>query len=145
MSSRKILEVIVVGLWLMIAVSIFVVDRQKHEPAPDPPIAEFDNDKKIEIKEKIYLKKIIVISANSFDLTLKDEKSTRILAKLDVVVAEEAKQKIIDLLNSITAPQLKLIKKQGDGKWVADIFFDLEGQNQNLRSWLESKNLVYKN
>jgi hypothetical protein len=145
MSSRKTLEIIVVALWMLIAVSIFMVDRQKNEPAPDPPITEFDNDKKIELKEKIGLKKIIVISANSFDLTLKDEKNTRILAKLDVVIAEEAKQKIIDLLNTISNPQLRLIEKQNDGKWVVDLSFDLEGQEQSLKSWLEGKNLVYKN
>lgn len=144
MLPRRSLEFIIAFLWLLIAVSLFYVDNGERKVLPDPPIEQFDNDKQIEVKSKFDLKKVIVLSSNSFDLTLKDEKSTRILSKLNVVVAEDAKQKIIDLLNNVSNPQVRLVEKQADGKWVVEIFFILDGQDANLLSWLEAKNLIYK-
>lgn len=144
MLPRKALEVVIAGLWILIALSIFFVDKTEGLTPVDPPIEQFDNDKPIEVQQKISIKKIIVISANSFDLTLKDQENTRVLTRLKVNVADEAKQKLIDLFNTISNPQVQLLEKQADGKWAVEIFFTIDEQEQNLVSWLESKNLVYK-
>ena len=137
------MEIIILLLWFLIAASLFFVDKQK-QIISDPPIEQFDNDKKIETVQKLDVKKIVVISSNSYDFTLKDEKNTRILAKPSVLVTEDAKQKIIDLLNNVENPKLKLIQKQEDGKWIVDLFYTVNGQEQSFSSWLEEKNLVYK-
>lgn len=144
MLPRKALEVVIAGLWILIALSIFFVDKTEGLTPVDPPIEQFDNDKPIEVQQKISIKKIIIISANSFDLTLKDQENTRVLTRLKVNVADEAKQKLIDLFNTISNPQVQLLEKQADGKWAVEIFFTIDQQEQNLVSWLESKNLVYK-
>lgn len=144
MVTRKALEIVIVGLWLLIALSLFFVDKVDQQITPDPPIEQFDNDKKIEVNQKLNLKKIIVLSSNSFDLTLKDENNTRILSKLNVIATGEARQKVIDLFNNISNPQVQLLEKQSDGKWIVELFFVLDGQEQNLKSWLESRNLIYK-
>jgi len=144
MLPRKALEVVIAGLWILIALSIFFVDKTEGLTPVDPPIEQFDNDKPIEVQQKISIKKIIIISANSFDLTLKDQENTRVLTRLKVNVADEAKQKLIDLFNTISNPQVQLLEKQADGKWSVEIFFTIDQQEQNLVSWLESKNLVYK-
>lgn len=143
MTSKKAMEVVILLLWFFIAASLFFVDKQK-QIISDPPIEQFDNDEKIETVQKFDVKKIVVISSNSYDFTLKDEKNTRILAKLSVLVTEDAKQKIIDLLNNVETPKVKLKEKQEDGKWIVDLFYTVNGQEQSFSSWLEEKNLVYK-
>lgn len=143
MTSKKAMEVVILLLWFFIAASLFFVDKQK-QIISDPPIEQFDNDEKIETVQKFDVKKIVVISSNSYDFTLKDEKNTRIIAKLSVLVTEDAKQKIIDLLNNVETPKVKLKEKQEDGKWIVDLFYTVNGQEQSFSSWLEEKNLVYK-
>lgn len=135
MINRRIIEVIVLGLWLSIAVVFYI--KNKHTPIP-PQIPNIISE-----EGKTYeVSKITVVDGHTFDLTIKDD---RILVKLSVVSVDRSKGKVLDLLHHSSCPSVTLRKKQNDGVWVVDLFFINEsGEKINLTEWLIANKLVYK-
>lgn len=145
MGRRRIIELVVLGLWLAIAVVLYIHYKGHHNdptPVPDkllPQISDTEQGKVYEIK------KVTVVSGDSFDLTIKDGNDSRILVKLTVAAVENAKGKVLDVLNHSTKPRVVLKEKQPDGHWTVDFFFTNEkGEEINLAEWLAANKLVYK-
>jgi hypothetical protein len=145
MERRRIIELVIVGLWLTIAVVLFIhyqKDTNKVVPIPDklvaPTVPESEKGKRFDVR------KVTVLRGDSFDIIMKDEGNTRILGKLPVMATEDAKGKVLDLLNHSTNPKVVLREKQPDGRWTIDFFFVSNGTEMNLSEWLSSNNLVYK-
>jgi len=133
MDRRRIIELVIVGLWLTIAVVLFIhyqKDTNKAVPIPDklvaPTVPESEKGKRFDVS------RVIVLRGDSFDMTMKDEGSTRILGKLPVMATENAKEKVLDLLNHSTNPKVVLREKQPDGRWTIDFFFTNNEKEQNL-------------
>ena len=142
MERRRILEIIIFGLWLMIAV-VLVMDQNFDTNATIPIPEELKVDKNLS-GNKYNIKRISVLSGDSFDIVLKDQKSTRILGKLNVNATQNAKQEVLELLNHVTNPKVFLESKQVDGKWIVNIYFTQDGKEKTITDWLVSKNLVYQ-
>ena len=144
MGHRRIIEFVIVGLWLAIAVVLFLhyeEDTSEVVPIPDkliaPIVAESNVGKQFDVQ------KITVLRGDSFDITMKND-NTRILGKLSVMATENAKAKVIDLINHSTNPKVVLRNKQPDGHWIIDLLIINDGKKINLVEWLSSNNLVYK-
>lgn len=142
MERRRILEIVIFGLWLMIAV-VLVIDQNFDTNATIPIPEELKNDSGLSGK-KHDVKRISVLSGDSFDIVLKDQKSTRILGKLNLNATQNAKKEVLDLLNNVTNPKVFLESKQVDGKWIVNIYFTQDGKEKTITDWLVSKNLVYQ-
>ena len=142
MERRRILEIIIFGLWLMIAVEL-VMDQNFDTNATIPIPEELKVDKNLS-GNKYNIKRIFVLNGDSFDIVLKDQKSTRILGKLTVNATQNAKQEVLELLNHVTTPKVVLESKQIDGKWIVNIYFTQDGKEKTITEWLVSKNLVYQ-
>ena len=142
MERRRILEIIIFGLWLMIAV-VLVMDQNFDTNATIPIPEELKVDKDLS-GNKYNIKRISVLNGDSFDIVLKDQKSTRILGKLNVNATQNAKQEVLELLNHVTNPKVVLESKQIDGKWIVNIYFTQDGKEKTITEWLVSKNLVYQ-
>lgn len=142
MERRRILEIVIFGLWLMIAV-VLVIDQNFDTNATIPIPEELKNDSGLSGK-KYDVKRISVLSGDSFDIVLKDQKSTRILGKLNLNATQNAKKEVLDLLNNVTNPKVFLESKQVDGKWIVNIYFTQDGKEKTITDWLVSKNLVYQ-
>ena len=142
MERRRILEIIIFGLWLMIAV-VLVMDQNFDTNATIPIPEELKVDKDLS-GNKYNIKRISVLNGDSFDIVLKDQKSTRILGKLNVNATQNAKQEVLELLNHVTNPKVVLESKQVDGKWIVNIYFTQDGKEKTITEWLVSKNLVYQ-
>ncbi len=142
MERRRILEIVIFGLWLMIAV-VLVIDQNFDTNATIPIPEELKNDSGLSGK-KYDVKRISVLSGDSFDIVLKDQKSTRILGKLNLNATQNAKKEVLDLLNNVTNPKVFLESKQVDGKWIVNIYFAQDGKEKTITDWLVSKNLVYQ-
>ena len=142
MERRRILEIIIFGLWLMIAV-VLVMDQNFDTNATIPIPEELKVDKNLS-GNKYNIKRISVLNGDSFDIVLKDQKSTRILGKLNVNATQNAKQVVLELLNHVTNPKVVLESKQVDGKWIVNIYFTQDGKEKTITEWLVSKNLVYQ-
>jgi|FreactcultureFD7_1027221.scaffolds.fasta_scaffold02484_4 hypothetical protein len=142
MERRRILEIIIFGLWLMIAV-VLVMDQNFDTNATIPIPEELKVDKNLS-GNKYNIKRISVLNGDSFDIVLKDQKSTRILGKLNVNATQNAKQEVLELLNHVTNPKVVLESKQVDGKWIVNIYFTQDGKEKTITEWLVSKNLVYQ-
>jgi hypothetical protein len=142
MERRRILEIIIFGLWLMIAV-VLVMDQNFDTNATIPIPEELKVDKNLS-GNKYNIKRISVLNGDSFDIVLKDQKSTRILGKLNVNATQNAKQEVLELLNHVTNPKVVLESKQIDGKWIVNIYFTQDGKEKTITEWLVSKNLVYQ-
>lgn len=145
MKHKRIAELVIVGLWLTIAVVLYIryqKDANKVAPIPDklaaPNVSESEKGKQFEVRN------VTVLRGDSFDITMKDEGNTRILGKLSVMATEDAKGKVLDLLNHSTNPKVVLIEKQPDGRWTIDFFFVFDGKETNMVEWLSANNLVYK-
>lgn len=144
MGRRRIIELVVLGLWLAIAVVLYIHNKNQQNnptPVPDkllPQIPESEVGKQYEVK------KVTVVRGDSFDLTIKDGNDSRILARLSVAAVENAKGKVLDVLNHCTKPRVVLREKQPDGRWTIDFFFTSEGKEINLADWLAANKLVYK-
>lgn len=94
--------------------------------------------------KKYDVRKVTVLRGDTFDLTMKDKDNTRILGKLSVMATDNAKEKVLDVLNHSTNPRVVLREKQSDGRWTIDFYFTNNGKEVNLVEWLSSNNLVYK-
>jgi hypothetical protein len=145
MNRKNAIEILILGLWLIIALILFVYYNKSNKfipPLPDafnvPSISDSSKGKKFD------LKRVIVLRGDTFDLTLNDKDDTRILGKLAVVATDEAKKKVYDLLNHSTNPKVLLYEKQSDGRWIVDLTIQNQKEEINLLKWLNSNNLVYK-
>lgn len=103
-------------------------------PTPAPPSSD---------EGKIFsVKRVQVLKGDQFDLML--ENDSRILAKLSVRTAEQAKAKVIDLLNNCENPKVRLVKRESDGQWLVDFRVTQNGKEVDLATWLSDNKLVYK-
>jgi len=145
MGRSKLIEIAVLGVWLLVAVLFFYKTRQPHNK--ELAIPESMNTDTVSVAEKgkeFELRKIILMDDGKFDLTLKDDVSSRILAELSVVMVKNARGKVLDFLNVINRPRVLLKDKKADGKWVVDIFMIYEGKEINMNDWLTQNNLIYR-
>lgn len=133
-SNKRIFELIILGLWLCIALILYVQND----------ILKKDNLNTGLISSELAVKEIIVIDDNTFEVTLKDNSKTIILAKLDLDTVDGSKQKVVNLLSKIIDPKISLLQKQKDGHWIVKMSFVLEGKKTNLENWLFSNDLVKK-
>ena len=144
MEHRRMIELVIVGLWLAIAIVLCIhYNRNNKEVAPIPdnliPITQNT------LKGKSFsVRRVIVLHGDSFDLTVNDKENIRLLGKLPVMATENSKEKVLDLLNHSTKPRVVLREKQSDGHWTIDFFFISNDKEINLVEWLSSNNLVYK-
>ena len=145
MNRKNLIELFVLGLWLIIGLVFFVYQNKSNNtfvPLPDklniPSISDSKKNKQFSVK------KIIVLSGDAFDITLKDKDGTRILCKLSANATEDAKKKVYDLLNDCTNPQVVLLDKQSDGRWIVKLKFNYLQKEVNLPDWLLDNNLAYK-
>ena len=143
---KKIIELAILGLWLFIAIIIFVhysTNFGKPMPLPNelvvPKIPDSEKGK------KLYVSRVVVLSGDSFDLTIRDKDNSRVLCKLFVLATDNSKEKVVDLLNHSTNPRVILREKQADGHWKVDFFLFNDGKEINLVDWLSANNLIYKN
>jgi hypothetical protein len=140
----KILELLLLGLWLLIGVCFFYKYRA---PANDaikiPPVLETP-DIALSYKGKSFeVRRISVQTGSAFDMTLKDDKVVRVLADLSVHATAESKQKIVDLLNNSNQPRVVLRDRKSDGRWLVDFFVKQNGVDVNVADWLLKNKLVY--
>jgi hypothetical protein len=141
MNYRRIMEFAIVGLWLTIAVVLFI-RYQKDDKKTSIPNNSVLTDSNV--KKRFAISRVIVLRGDTFDITIKDD-GTRILGKLSVMATDNSKGKVLDLLNYSTHPEIILKEKQSDGRWTIDFFaVDNNGKEFNLVEWLSSNNLVYK-
>lgn len=140
MGRRRIIELVVFGLWLMIALVLYL-NHQSDSPVSDKLLPQIPNT---EVGKHYEIKKITVVSGDSFDLVLKDGEDSRILAKLSVSAVDGAKGKVLDVLNHSIKPRVVLREKQPDGRWLIDLFFTNGGKEINLSNWLVINKLVYQ-
>ena len=139
MDNKRLFDLIVLGLWLLTA-SVFYVQNgirtQDRMPIPEKSSFVLQPNKELEIK------KISVIKGDLFELTLKDQSSSRIFAKLPINAIDDSKRKVVKILREVVSPRVFLVEKKQDGRWIVNIFFLLENQESNLVDWLEQNNLV---
>jgi hypothetical protein len=83
----------------MIAV-VLVMNQNFDTNATIPIPEELKNDSGL-FGKKYDVKRISVLSGDYFDIVLKDQKSTRILGKLNLNATQNAKKEVLDLLNTI--------------------------------------------
>ena len=143
LNPKWAVESIIVGMWLMVALVIFFQDKNNHPPSPLPTSLTLPSALNIE-KDKFFdVKKIVVIRGDYFDLTLKED-DIHFFGKLSVITKEDAKIKVLELLNNTTKPKVVLREKQKNGCWIVDFFVLDKNKEINLVEWLSSNNLVYK-
>jgi len=138
-TKSKIIEVTVLGLWLLIAIVLFL--RSKTDQTFVPP---YQNNNLVEAEKKYYIKKITVVDSNSFDISLKDSVVSRIYGCLPVKGTSDAKKKLIEVFNHAQNPKVYLKEKDKEGKWIVDIVMDYNEKEINLVDWMKSNNLVYQ-
>jgi hypothetical protein len=138
MYNKRIFDLITLGLWVCVAIVLYVQNGAGLLEKIKIP----ENSFALRPNNELDIKKISVISGDSIDITLQNK--IRIFAKLSVLSIEGSKQRVISLLNSITSPKVLLLKKQQDGRWLVSINFMLDGKETKLEDWLLSNNLVYR-
>lgn len=132
-NNKRIFELIILGLWLCIALILYV----QNDVLKNNYLNKDLNFSELAIKE------IVVVDDNSFEVTLKDDSKATVLAKLDVDLVNGSKQKVANLLSKIVDPKISL-QKQKDGCWIIKMSFLLDGKKTNLENWLFSNDLVKK-
>lgn len=145
MERRRVFEIVTIGLWLTIAVVLYLHYTRKADtslPVPEnlvlPDLSSSIEGKKYEIS------KIIVLRGDTFDITLKDNDKTRVLGVLSVPATDDSKEKVLDLLNNSVKPHVVLKKKQDDNRWLIELYFTNDDKVLNLSEWLVLNKLVYK-
>jgi hypothetical protein len=145
MDCKRVLELVIVGLWLIIACVVAIHysgDYNKTVPLPEklivPSVPESQKGKQYNVS------KIIVLRGDTFDLFLKGNDFSRVLAKLNVFATDNSKEKVLFLLNHSSDPKIVLREKQSDGRWIVDFYVSRDGKEVDLAQWLVSNNLVYK-
>ena len=138
MNKSKIIELTVFGLWLLIALILYLRLRDTTQFVPQ--VQEYS----IDLSAKSYLvKQITVIDGNTFDLSLRDDLVSRVLGELPLKSTTDARKKVIEVLNKAANPRVVLNKKKDDGKWLIDLTVSLEGKDVDLKDWMKQNNLVY--
>lgn len=137
-NRKRIIEFFVWGLWFIILVVALIVGTATKKSIDNLVVPNLSDSEKFDVK------KLIILSGDSFDITIKNDESTRILGKLSVIATENSKSNVLRLLNHSTNPKVALYEKQPDGRWAIDLFFTNDGKELNLSDWLISNNLVYK-
>lgn len=138
MGKSKLIEIVVLGLWLLIAVVLFVRLQPSAQYVPSSPEGIINPEKSYDVK------KISIVDGNTFDLILNDNSVSRILAEIPVKTVLEAKKKLIDLFNNCEKPRVVLKKKDSDGKWIVDFYIHINSKEIDLIDWMRSNNLVYQ-
>lgn len=140
---RQKIELLVIGMWLLAAV-VFYYKYDKKSKNPELPVPEtiFPKVTDAEKGKRFEVTKVTVLRADVLDITIKNK--DRIMAKLALTATDDAKEKVLDLLNNSTQPIVVLREKQSDGRWIVDFFFTNNGKEVSLSEWLLSNNLVYK-
>ena len=150
MDRRRVIELLIFGLWLAIGVVIFI-HHNWHEDVALPKAAvstlpSTDKGKQFAVK-KIFDNH--ETRADRFDLSLQmPHDVVRVEVKLSVRAVDGSIEKVRRLLNRSTDPPVNprvvLRDKQPDGHWVVDfIFTDENGKEVNLAEWLTTNKLVY--
>jgi hypothetical protein len=108
------------------------------------PFFKENENSQITAGNKSYdVKRVTVNSGCVFDIMIDDVLLSRIMGRLSVKTATEAKKKVIDLLNNCTKPRIVLKNKDVDGIWVLDLYLTIDGSELNLTNWLKDNKLVY--
>jgi len=92
------------------------------------------------------VKKITVISGNTFDIELWDD-NRRVLGYLDVNTTPDAAQAVVEFLNDSDNPTVTLHqRKEGENGpgWEVTIKVTHNGSSIDLTEWLVHNNLVWK-
>lgn len=145
MGQSKILEIILVGMWLLIAINFyFKYKPSQNEPVPLPHVLETPDISTNYKGKSFFVRRVNVNTGSSYDFTLKDEVVTRILGELSVAATKESRQKIIELLNHTDSPRIILRDRRSDGKWLVDFFVVENGNEINVADWLKKNKLVYQ-
>lgn len=136
MESRKILQIVILGLWMTIA--WVVVIKPKKSELTKPEIQETSS-----LSGKTFnVKRIAVKSGHQFDIVLQDD--TKIIGSLNLLSTENSKFAVSDFLHKISLPKVKLKNKKSNGEWQIDFMYTENGEEKSLEDWLNSENLVYK-
>lgn len=139
MYNRRLFELIILGSWLLIAILVTIdysIKTSESIKLPQNFSLTLHPNNEIEIK------KISVLSGNSFDIVLKDKDHSRIIVCFPFIAVKSAKDKVIDVLAEASTPRVILIEQKKDGKWEADIRFFLKEKETSLIEWLKEKELV---
>lgn len=145
MGRSKLIEITVLGVWLLIAVLFFLKTRQPHnEKIILPESMSTDNLGVAEKGKEFDVRRIVLMDDGKFDITLKDDASSRILAELSVRMVGGSKSKVLDFLNNSSKPRVVLKERKNDGKWLVNVFIVNDGKEINLDDWLTENNLIYK-
>lgn len=142
LNKSKIIEIVVLGLWLLIALVLIL--RSKEATQFVPPISDQPSNL---IAKKYDIKKITVVDGNTFDLSLRsssgEDGMSRVLGEIPLKATIDARKKVIELLNKAQNPRVILDKKLNDGKWIVEITLSLDGKDINLTTWMKENNLIY--
>lgn len=144
MRQTKIVELVILGLWLTLAVTYYVKIHYQNRDTPVPQESVVKETGNLKSGKEFSVRRIAVLDGSTYDVLLKDDDSTRVLCELDVKATSDAKAKVLDLLNASQQPQLKLVKRQENGKWLVDMSVTENGKHVNLSSWLKENKLVYR-
>lgn len=145
MGRSKLIEITVLGVWLLIAVLFFFKNSKSHQKEIVlPDSLNTDTLSSVDKGKDFDLRKIVLMEDGRFDLTLKDETSSRILADLTVQMVKGSRGKVLDFLNTVSKPRVVLKERKSDGKWLVDVFVVADGKELNLADWLRENNLSYK-
>jgi hypothetical protein len=139
--KSKLLELLILGLWLLIALILYLRVQQANQKIPF--FKENENSQIVAGNKSYDVKRVTVNSGCVFDIMIDDVLLSRIMGRLNVKTATEAKKKVIDLLNNCTKPRIVLKNKDADGIWVLDLYFTIDGSELNLTNWLKDNKLVY--
>jgi hypothetical protein len=139
--KSKLFELLILGLWLLIVLILYLKVQQTNQKTP---FFKENENSQITAGNKSYdVKRVTVNSGCVFDIMIDDVLLSRIMGRLSVKTATEAKKKVIDLLNNCTKPRIVLKNKDVDGIWVLDLYLTIDGSELNLTNWLKDNKLVY--
>jgi hypothetical protein len=137
--KSKIIELIVLGLWLMIAIILFL-----RVQSPTTYIPSGDKEINLPIDKSYSVKTITFVDANCYDITLIDNGSSqRIMAEFPINAVIDSKKKLIELFNDGTKPRV-VLKEKKDGKWIIDAFITINGKEICVVEWMKENKLVYQ-
>jgi len=105
---------------------------------------DFQNITEVQVGKTFDIRKISILQGISFDITLKDDANSRILAELPVKPTADARNRLVDLLNQSAKPSLMLKQKQENGKWIIDLFVYNADKKLNIADWLKENKLIYQ-
>ena len=144
MRHSKAIEILILGLWFLIAVTVFWKYKFSNKEIKLPENMDFQNITEVQVGKTFDIRKISILQGISFDITLKDDANSRILAELPVKPTADARNRLVDLLNQSAKPSLMLKQKQENGKWIIDLFVYNADKKLNIADWLKENKLIYQ-